>query len=161
ALDQFRGTPVAARNDEDRVVAGDRTHDFRQPRAVDGHGERLRLPGAGPDDDQLLDSIDRPEELGGSVLERTEGGFGICGVSARPLIGTVAGALDQAEVADVAGDGRLRRLEAVAVQQAPQLLLAMQRLVVDQLEDDALPARFHVFIRDYTSQFIAPADGFV
>ena len=36
-----------------------------------------------------------------------------------------------------------------------------ERLLVDQLEDDALPAGFHVFIRDYTSQFIAPAGVFV
>ena len=41
------GAARVARDDENRVVAGDRADRFRQLRAVDGDRERLRLPDAG------------------------------------------------------------------------------------------------------------------
>ena len=63
--------------------------------------------------------------------------------SARPLVGAVAGALDQAELLDVARDRRLRRVEAALVQAPAQLLLAVQRVAIDEFEDDGLAARFH------------------
>ena len=41
-----------------------------QLRAIDGDGERLGLPDAGADDDQLLHVVDALEELAGGALER-------------------------------------------------------------------------------------------
>ena len=63
--------------------------------------------------------------------------LGVGRVDARALVGAVAGALDQAELLDVARDRRLRRLEAALAQPAAQLLLAVERLAVDEFEDDA------------------------
>ena len=133
----------AARDHENRVVAGNRADHFRQAGAVERLGERLGLAPAGPDDDELLDAIDAAQEFVGGALERGERRLGVRRLGARPLVGAVAGALDQAELRDVARDGRLRRLEAALMQPAAQQLLAVQRLAVDELEDDGLAARLH------------------
>jgi hypothetical protein len=65
-------------------------------------------------------------------------------IGAGPLIGAVAGPLHQTEILDVARNRRLRRLEAALQQAAPQHLLAVERFLIDQLEEDGLAARFHV-----------------
>ena len=64
-------------------------------------------------------------------------------VGARPLVGAVAGALDEAELLDVARNRRLRRVEAALMQPAAQLLLAVERLAVDEFENHGLAACFH------------------
>ncbi len=106
-------------------------------------GERLRLPDAGAEDDELLDALDAAQELGRRALERRERRLGVRRVGAGPLVGAVARALDQPELLDVARDRRLRRVEAALAQAAAQLLLAVERLAVDEFEDDGLPACFH------------------
>src|SRR4051812_41752136 len=42
---------------KDRVVAGNGADDFRQRRAIDRHGQRLRLSGIGFQDHQLIDDV--------------------------------------------------------------------------------------------------------
>ena len=49
--------------------------DLGEPRAVERDGQRLRLAGAGPDDDQLLHPFDAPQELRGGALERRQRRF--------------------------------------------------------------------------------------
>src|SRR5262249_1450487 len=139
-LDERCGAAGAAGDDEDSVVAGDRTDDLRELGAIEREGEWLRLADAGTDDDELLDAIDVAEELGGGAL-----GGGVRGwrLGAGTLVGAVAGALDEAEIADVARDGRLRRIEAARAQTAAQQLLAVERLAIDQLEDCGLAAALH------------------
>ena len=132
-----------ARDHENRVVAGDRADRFRQLRAIERVGQRLRLAAARADDDELLDALDAAQELGGRALERGERRLRVRRLGAGPLVGAVAGALDEAELLDVARNRRLRRVEAALAQAAAQLLLAVERLAVDQFEDDGLAARFH------------------
>ena len=67
------------RDHQNGVVAGDGADGLRQLRAVDGEGERLRLAGAGADDDQLLHAVDAAQELGGRALERAQRRLGIGG----------------------------------------------------------------------------------
>src|SRR5262245_1797754 len=142
-FDKRRRGAGAARDDENRVVAGDRADLFDQLRAVDRFGQRLCLSAAGPDDDELLHALDAAQERGRRPLERRQRRLRAGRLDARPLIRAVAGALDQAELLDVARDGRLRRLEAALVKPLAEQLLALERLAIDELEDDGLPARFH------------------
>ena len=111
ALREGGGAAAVLGDDQNRVIAGDRADGLGRTRAVDGHGERLRLAGAGADDDQLLHAIDLPQVFTGGALERFPHGVGVERFDARPLIGAVAGALDQAELLDIERDRRLHRLE--------------------------------------------------
>ncbi len=104
------------RDDQDRVVAGDGAHRFRQPRAVDRERERLRLAGAGANDEHLLHAIDATHELCRRVRQRVHRHFRIALHLARPLIRAVAGSLHEAEFLDVARNRRLRGFEAGAPQ---------------------------------------------
>ena len=61
ALGDCRGVARRPANHENGVVAADRAGDLCQPRTVDSHRQRLRLPGIGPQDEQLLDRFLRPE----------------------------------------------------------------------------------------------------
>ena len=74
--------------------------------------------------------------------ERTHHDLGVGGGDAEALIGAVAGPLHEAEFLDVARERRLRRLEALARQATAQLLLAFQRLAIDDVENGALAAGF-------------------
>src|SRR5262245_47714435 len=138
SFDESRGAPCAAGDDENRVVAGDRSDFLRQLRPIDRFGERLRLAAPGADDDQLLHALDAAQERGGGALERAERRLRVRRLGARPLVGAVARALDQPELLDVARNRRLRRLEAALLQQTAQPLLALERLAIDELEDDRL-----------------------
>src|SRR5438552_2290735 len=83
------------------IAARDRADRFGQLRAVERDRERLRLADAGADDDELLDAIDPSEELGRGALERGARRLRIRRVDARPLVGAVARALHEAEIADI------------------------------------------------------------
>ena len=135
--------PPAAGDDQDRVVACDGPHDFREPRSVERFGKRLRLTAAGPDDHELLDALDVADEIRRGTLEGAQRRFRVGGVGAGALVCAIAGALHEAEVLDVARDRRLRRLEAALAEPAAQQLLAVEPFAVDQLEDDGLSASFH------------------
>src|SRR5204863_8980599 len=143
ALHERGGDARAAGDDENRVVAGDRSGDLGQPRAVEGDGERLGLRRAGTDDDELLHALHAAQEVAGRPLERRARGFRARRFGAGALIRAVARALDEAEILDVARDGRLRCFEAARVQALHDLLLAVQRFLVDEFEDEGLPTRLH------------------
>ena len=142
-LHERRRAAIVARDDENRVVAGDRADRLRQLRAVDGERQRLRLPGSGANDDELLHAIDAPQEARRRALERVERELRTGHVDALPLIGAVAGALDEPELLDVARDRRLRGFAAALQQPSPHLLLAVERLAIDQFQDQVLTAGFH------------------
>src|SRR3972149_9107557 len=57
AVRERRRAPGVARDDENRVVARNRARGFRELCAIGSLGERLRLPPAGSDDDQLLGAL--------------------------------------------------------------------------------------------------------
>jgi hypothetical protein len=134
---------IVARDDKNRVVAGDRPYRFGQTRAIDGERQRLRLAGAGAEDDQLPDAFDLLQEFSGGVLERGVRGRRIRAVGAGALIGAVAGALDETEHLDVAGDRGLCRVDAALAQTPPQLLLTVERLAIDEFENETLSSGFH------------------
>ena len=140
ALGERRRPTRSARDDENRVVARDRSHGLGQPRAVERFGQGLRLAPPGPDDHELLDALDPAEKLGGGTLQRRQRRRRARRIHAGPLVGAVAGALHQPQIGDVARDRRLRGVEAALAQTAAQLLLAVQRLAVDELQDERLAA---------------------
>src|SRR5204862_357965 len=96
-------------------------------------------------DHELLDAVDRMDELGRGALERGEHRFGARPLEAEPLIRAVSGALHQPELLDVARNRRLRRVEAALLQAAAQELLAVQWFAIDELQNDRLPARARVW----------------
>src|SRR6266540_510484 len=100
-----RGAPRVARDDKNRVVAADGADGFGELRAVDRDRQRLRLAGAGADDDELLDPFHAAKKRGGGTLERRQRRGGRRFVGTHPLIRAVARALDEAELLDVAGNG--------------------------------------------------------
>src|SRR5262249_46234712 len=142
-LDERRGGAAAAGDDENRVVAGDRPDRVGQLCAIERQRERLRLADAGADDDELLHAIDAAQELGGRALEGEQRGFRIGGFGAGTLVRAVARAFDEAELLDVARDRRLRRFVAALQQPPAELLLAVERFAIDQLEECALSAGLH------------------
>src|SRR5437773_458671 len=132
-----------ARNHQDRVVAADRAHRLGQLRAVDCDRERLRLSDAGADDHELLHAVDAAQVFFRGALERSQRGLWIRRFHARPLIRAVAGPLDEPELLDVERTRPLRRLEAALTEPAAEILLAVERLVIDELDDHGLATRFH------------------
>ena len=126
--------PRAARDHENRIVAADGAHDLRQPGAIERKGECLRLARPGPNDHELLDAVDRMDELGRGALERGEHRFGIRRLEAGPLIRAVSGALHQSELLDVARNRRLRRVEAALLQAAALGHAAIARTLVEIAE---------------------------
>src|SRR5439155_18898147 len=143
SLHQRAGAFCIARDDEDRVVAADRADRFRQLRAVDGDRQGLCLSDTGADDDELLHLVDAAQVFLRCPLEGRQSRFRIRRFCAGTLIRPIAGALDEAELLDVPGNRRLRRLEAAMSQAAAELFLAMQRLAIDELDDHGLAARLH------------------
>src|SRR5262249_20137516 len=88
-------------------------------------------------------AFEAAQELGDRALERAQRGNRACGRLARALVGAVASALDQPEVADVARDRRLSGRKPGLLQPAAHLFLAAQRLTVDQFEDQTLTTGLH------------------
>ena len=88
-LDERGGAARAARDHENRVVAGDRADRLGQPRAIERLGQRLRLAAAGPDDDELLDAFDALRGTSASVRSSAIEHFG----ALRGLSGVGPGAL--------------------------------------------------------------------
>ena len=157
-LGQGRRAARVARDDENRVVAGDRADGLGQLRAVD-RDRPAAAPGRAPvrTTTSCCDAVDAAQELGGRALERGERRLRVRRVGARALVGAVAGALDQAEIRDVARNRRLRGVEAALAQTAAQLLLAVERLAVDEFENQRLAACLHQLspgMDDYTSIFV-------
>ena len=99
-------------------------------------GERLRLAAPVRMTTSCCTRSTRRRNSAAARSSAVERRLGIGRVGAGPLVGAVAGALDQAELLDVARDRRLRRLEAALVQAAAQLLLAVERLAIDEFEDE-------------------------
>ena len=100
---------------------------------------------------------DAAEELGRGALERRKSRFRVPVVFPGPLVRAVAGALDQPQLLDVARDRCLRRVEAALTQTAAQLLLTVERIAIDEFQDDGLAARFHeAQSANYTSIFVDP-----
>ena len=81
-LDERGRAARAARDQQNRVVAGNRADHLREPRAIERLGQRLRLAAAGADDDELLDAVDVAQEFRGRALERGERRLGVRGASA-------------------------------------------------------------------------------
>jgi hypothetical protein len=101
------------------------------------------MPAAGPDDDQLLHLLHGTEKVGRGALQGVQRRLGVRGVGSGALIPAVSHALDEAEIRDIARDRRLRGVEAALPEAPAQLLLALDRVLVDQREQHGLSARFH------------------
>ena len=143
ALRQHRGATGIARDDENRVIARDRAGGLRQMRPVDRQGQRLRLPDTGPQNDELLDAFHLLQVLARGALKGRAGGRRRGGIGRGPPIGAVSRLLDQPQLRDVPGDRRLGGAEPALAQSASELLLVVERLAVDELENDGLAACLH------------------
>jgi hypothetical protein len=143
ALRQHGGATGIPRDDENRVIARDRASGLWQMRPVDRQGQRLRLTDTGPQDNELLDALYPLQVLTRGALERRPRGGRRGGVGRGPSIRTISRLLDQAQLRDVPRDRRLRGAEAAPAQSTPELLLVVERLAVDQFENDSLSARLH------------------
>src|SRR5580765_1162286 len=137
------GALAVASDDEDGVVSGNRADGFDQLRAVERLGQRLRLAAASAEHDELLDALDAPQKRRGGALERRPRHLGTRRLETWPLICTITSALDEAEIGDVARDGRLSRVESAMTEAPPELFLAVQRFLIDDFEDDGLASCFH------------------
>src|SRR5690606_7681702 len=110
-------------DDEDRVVAGDGAEDFRPFFPVDGLGHGLRAARKSFHQQQVAGALGADEEAVQQALERRR----LAPVVRRervirPSVGI--GRLDQAELADVAGDGGLGDVEPALDQELAEHLLA-------------------------------------
>src|SRR4029453_17399749 len=144
-------------DDENRIVALNRTNRLRQLRAINRLGKSRGLPSSGAKNDELLHAIRAAEELSCSALERRKSRFRVPFVFPGPSVRAVARALDQPQLFDVARDRCLRRVEAALTQTAAQLLLTVERIAIDEFQDDGLAARFHeAQSANYTSIFVDP-----
>ena len=126
---------------EDRVVAADGAGNLCQASAVDGVGQRLRLPGVCPKDDELFNRLLGPEVF----LDRPPQGR----LAARasfdpgPAVSAIDCPLDQPELANIPGKRRLRRVDAALPQLLAQLLLAANCLALNEFQDHGLSFRLH------------------
>ena len=121
-------------DEQNRVVSRDRAGDLRQLRPVDPFGEALRLAAVRSHDNQGLDALERPDE----ARHRPPQLFAdrlACALLARARIGAVAGALDETQLFQIAGQCGLRGGNAAIFQFLPQSFLRRDRLAVNDVED--------------------------
>ena len=59
---------------------------------------------------------------------------------------TANGALNQAQLFDVAGDGGLRNLKACLTQKLLQVLLSLHDVIIDNLQDFSVSSGLHTLI---------------
>jgi hypothetical protein len=137
------GPPAVAHHDQDGVVTGDGADGAGEMRPVDRKRERLGLSGARMNDDELLHPIDANEKLRRRAFECRQCGLAIVRLEAGPLVGAVPGSLHQPELRDVPRDGRLSGLEALPSQPEAELLLASERVLIDEPENRRLAPRLH------------------
>jgi N-acetyl-gamma-glutamyl-phosphate reductase len=141
------------RNHENRVVASERTDHLVQLGTVDGERERLSHARTGADDDELLDAIDAAGVFRQGALQRDTRA---CRDGLRrtlELVRPIGGALHESQVPDVARKRGLGNGIPAGFQPGPQLLLALNLLVGDELDNCRLTSGFHnhtVFELSYT-----------
>ena len=135
--------PRVLRYHEDGVVSGQRSDHLVESGAVDGECERLRKARPRAHHDELLHAGDAARVLGHGALEGDAGARRDLRLGALLLIRAVRRPLDEAEVADVPRQRRLRHVVAACFQPRAQLFLARNFLAADELEDDGLPPCFH------------------
>jgi hypothetical protein len=134
-----------------------RTDCLRQLCAINRLGKSRGLAPSRAKNDELLHAVRTAEELSCCALERRKSRLRIPVVFPGPSVGAVARAFDQSQLFDVARDRCLRRVEAALTQSAAQLLLTVERIAIDEFENDGLPARFHeAQPANYTSIFVDP-----
>lgn len=128
-----------AEDDEDGVIAGDGAEDLVPFLAVESDGQGLSATGEGMDDDEVVDAFGGEEEGGCEALEAG----GLVGGVGGHVVGGVAvgsGLFDEAEGADVAGEGALADVEALVCEEVAELVLGPDGVVPDELEDGGVAA---------------------
>ena len=93
----------------------------------------------------LLHAIGVTQVLSQRALERDERARRTRRFVEPLLVRAVGRPLDQAEVLDVARQGRLSRLKAVAAKAPAELLLAVDRFAADDVENRRLTCRLHKY----------------
>src|SRR3990170_1505011 len=126
------------RDDENRVLAGDRAEDVRVPRLVHRLGEGAGIARRRLDDEEVVARVDgeRPAAQREGELAMSVGVRG-----ARRRVDEAAARrahLDEAELGDVAGDGGLDDFVAGVPKRLGELGLGRDGPLADEAEDDAL-----------------------
>ena len=125
-------------DDEHGVVAGDGAEDLGPFLGVQGDADGLGAAGEGVEHDELADAAD----LGVEVREQGRERGAVVGGGAGELIARrAAGPRDagDAHLAQVAGERGLGDRPAALLEEAPQLLLALDGAGADDLADGTLP----------------------
>lgn len=128
---------VVAKDEEDGVVPGDGADDLVPVLVIDGDGEGLGAADEGVYDEEAVDAVGIEEEVG---EEPEEIGCGVGGVYGYGVDGgsLVILCLDEPQLSDIAGEGALCDVDAVARQEGSQSLLGLYALVLDESEDEGL-----------------------
>src|SRR5690606_28088351 len=114
--------------------------DFGPLLPVDGFGDGLGATDHGLDDEEVAGALGAEVEGGqkagecGSVVPRFRRQRVVC-AALRVMD------LDEAQLADVAGEGRLRDIEAARLEELAKLFLASDPVSLDQLTDRCVPLR--------------------
>src|SRR5688572_12708129 len=136
-------TSLAASDDEDGVVTGDRADDLAPAGAVQCQRERLRRTGRGLEHQQGADAFGGNKHGGQELLQmRADTGraFGPRRI-VRSAVGR--GYLGEAQLADVARQRRLRHVESFGLETLAQLLLTAHRISTQDAQDGRVTLRFH------------------
>jgi hypothetical protein len=121
-------------DDEDGVVAGDGAEDLRPLFPVEGFGDGLGAAGEGSDDEEVAGAFGGDEESGKEPVEgrRVVPGFWWQGVEVAAFC---VGHLEEAEFAEVPGEGGLADVEAADSEEFAELLLAGHPVALDDFAD--------------------------
>ena len=148
---EFRSGGVVAHDDQRRIVAGERADHVGHMQRVDVRAGRRTQAGHGLDDDQVLRKVDIRDAFAEDHAEAAVKAVDVVGLRRGIVIAAqTVECFDDAQLLDVARNGRLRAAEAAGVQLVEQLLLRFNVFFCDQLQNFRLTVRFH----EETSRFI-------
>jgi hypothetical protein len=130
-----------AANDKDCIIAADGAQNVRPGLAVEGRGNRLSAARNGAKHQHLAGSIYAKKKLGQQRLE-SSAAFLDASVCQTIACALCSGNPGEPELAQVAGKGRLSYVPSTLEQQLPEILLAADHAVCNDLEDCVVPFPF-------------------
>src|SRR5207302_1249654 len=138
-----RSVPLPACKPEDGVVPRDRPDDLRPAGGADAESERLGAPRRCLQHEQGADPVQRHERRGQELLQLRPDRRP--GLGRRSIVRAAVRRRDLGEpqVTDVARQRGLGDVEALALEELTQLLLARDGLRADDLQDRRVALRFH------------------
>ena len=141
----FSSCPRVARDHEYRVIPRDSAHHLGQFRLINREREGLSQPRVGAQHEQLLHQINPTQVVRDSATKGRISCPRAVELCSWPTIRAIRRPLDQSQLLDIPRDGRLGCIEAPGAQPLPQLVLAGNGFVGDQLEYGRLAIVLHIY----------------